>query len=94
MAAAVSELGIVSSPRTTPVLVMAIKALADVQALARIAGLFAQFGVVPVALSSQRSQGFLLIDVQFEDGDGARIDILLSKVKAIVCVQRASLVEA
>ncbi len=73
MVAASSKLRLVPVEREQPTHIMAIKALAEPQTLSRITGIFAQFGVIPATLSSQRRQNFLLVDLQFE-GDAYRLE--------------------
>ena len=91
--AAMSGARLAEVPRARPSGIVAIKALAEPQTLSRITGLFAQFGVTPVAFLSRQTDQFLLIDVQFDAGEGTRVDILVAKLKALILVQRADLVD-
>lgn len=73
--------------------VFAVRAAQDPQVMLRVAGLFAQRSVVPRQLSCRTSGSSLLIDVEvaLERPEIARL--LLEKIRSIVCVERASLVE-
>lgn len=70
-----------------------VRAAQHPQMMLRIAGLFAQRDIVPRHLSCRTADASLLIDVEvaLESPETARL--LLEKIRSIVCVERASLVE-
>jgi hypothetical protein len=90
---AMSGARLVEFPQVRPLGIVAIKAFAEPQTLSRISGLFAQFGVTPVTFVSRQTDQFLLIDIQFDASEGTRIDILVAKLRALILVQRADLVD-
>lgn len=72
--------------------VFAIRAATDPQAICRVAGLFAQRGIVPRQICARQSGAYLLIDVEVELESMTTARILLNKLRAMVLVERASLV--
>lgn len=76
----------------SPLHVFAIRAIADPQAICRIAGLFAQRNIVPHQICSRRSGAMLLIDIEVELESMSVARILLNKLRSMVLVERASLV--
>lgn len=73
--------------------VFAIEATQDPQVMLRIAGLFAQRSIVPQQLSCRRSGTRLTIDVEAELDSPAVAGLLLEKIRSMVLVDRANLVE-
>ena len=71
----------------------AVRAVQDPQVMLRIAGLFAQRNIVPRQLCCRTSGSWLLIDVEVEGGAPATAQLLLEKIRSIVLVERAHLVE-
>lgn len=72
----------------------AVRAHADPQILLRILGLFAQRSVIPEQASCARAGDILLIDIQASLPDEATAELLLHKLRAMVCVDRACLIES
>jgi hypothetical protein len=68
--------------------VLTIKALCDVGTIERVTNIFTRRGVIPAFLSVNRGDPYLLIDVQLSRDDGFD-EILLEKLRALVCVVRA-----
>lgn len=73
--------------------VLAIKALVGPQVLPRICGLMAQFDMIPQQLCAQRTVSHLLVEVELLIDDARRLDILVEKIRAIVTVERATLIK-
>lgn len=70
-----------------------IRARLDPQTLLRVAGLFAQRGLIPERIFCRTSGAYFLIDVEVALEDLAAAEILLQKVRSQVLVERADLVE-
>ena len=82
------------TPSAAPTLhAFAVRAEQDPQVMLRIAGLFAQRNIVPHQLCCRTSGPWLLIDVEVACVAPANAQLLLEKIRSIVLVERAHLVE-
>lgn len=71
--------------------IFAIRAASDPQVMLRVAGLFAQRGIIPDRFCARQSGDVLLIDVEVRLPDEGAARVLLEKLRSIVCVERATL---
>lgn len=71
----------------------AISAAQDPQVMLRVTGLFAQRSILPHQLRCRKSGDSLLIDVEVELESSAAATVLLEKLRSIVLVEHAELVE-
>lgn len=71
----------------------AISAAQDPQVMLRVTGLFAQRSILPHQLNCRKSGDSLLIDVEAELESDAAATVLLEKLRSIVLVEHAELVE-
>lgn len=76
-----------------PLYVFAVRAGLDPQVLLRIAGLFAQRDIIPYQLCCRTSAACLLITVEVAIETPAIAQLLLEKLRSIVLVEHASLIE-
>ena len=74
--------------------ILTVRALAEPGTMARITNVFAQRGIIPDFVSCRRADAYLILDVQFAAEDGVIDAVLLERVRALVCVDRADFVEA
>lgn len=73
--------------------VFAIRAMPDPQVTLRVVGLFAQRNIIPHQACCRKSGECLLIDIEAELESPAVGSLLLEKLRSMVLVDRASLVE-
>lgn len=73
--------------------VFAVRAAQDPQVMLRVAGLFAQRNIVPRQMCCRQSGTRLLVDVEAELDSPTIADLLLEKLRSMVLIERASLVE-
>ena len=71
--------------------IFAIRAESDPQIMLRVAGLFAKRNIVPDQICARRSGERLLIDVEVQLESSAVARLLVEKLRAIVLVERATL---
>lgn len=83
----------VGSDAETALYVFAVRAAQEPQVMLRVAGLFAQRNIIPRQLCCRTSGSWLLIDVEVRLESGAVAQLLLEKMRSIVCVDRVNLVE-
>lgn len=70
-----------------------VRAVRDPQALSRVTGLFAQRNIIPDYVQCQRSDDFLLVEVGVKLKTPADADLLLEKLRSMVLIDRANLID-
>lgn len=69
-----------------------IRALAEPQSLPRMLGVFAQRSLVPQQVFSREEGEWLVLDVEVDLGDPLLDELVLERLRSLVCVERVSMV--
>lgn len=72
--------------------VVAVRALRD--SLSRMSNVFALHRIVPLHLSCRRSDPYLFVDVELAQADCKAAERLLDRLREMVCVDRAEVMDA
>lgn len=93
MATAATQFREMPMPEPDAISILAVEAAAELETLPRICGLLAQFGVIPLTFTCQQDGDLLIVNVEFDGRQCTREALLLAKLRALILVRGASLVQ-